>query len=154
MFYNMKTTTFIPLYLCHIISFLCFLDLDRTFHRATIMDNDAYPGKEIDGYLILKKLSQGSFGSVYLAREVIAKRIVAIKFLHEHLLDEQEQLELDNFFQEAEFLAKLEHPHILRIYRASAKPPYIAVELASDGSLKDRLAQEKKPLPLEEVLTI
>ena len=117
-------------------------------------DNDAI-GKQIGNYRITAELGSGGFADVYLGQHIIFadKPPVAIKLLYARLkLKEREQ-----FIQEAQFLHRLQHPHILPVLDAGFQDgiPYIIMEYAAQGSLQDRLdKQAGKPLSLAEALII
>ena len=118
---------------------------------------DAYIGKQIGGaYRLIAKINSGAFGSVYQAQHLIFDDdpVVAIKLLRGLVITEQER---QSFFQEARLLRKLRHPHVLPILDAGIQEetPYIVMEYASGGSLKDRLQQRPgQPLPENEALSI
>lgn len=70
--------------------------------------------RTIQDYQIGRKLGEGKFGNVYLARTTKEHFIVALKVLF------KEQLRKDGMEhqlrREIEIQAKLTHPHILRMY--------------------------------------
>lgn len=68
---------------------------------------------KIPNYKILKNLGEGGMGTVYLAEHELIKRKVAIKVLHKHLVSNEDFI--TRFRREAELLAKLEHPNIVRL---------------------------------------
>ena len=73
-----------------------------------------------------------------------------MKLLHAYLDSAKER---EKFLQEARLLAKLKHRHILPIHDVgfSDELPYIVVEYAPGGSLRDRLKRQSgRPLPIEE----
>lgn len=69
------------------------------------------PGSYLGNYLLLRLLGQGGFASVYLGEHRYLKRLNAIKVL-KTILAEQEK---GPFLEEARLLAKLSHPHIVRV---------------------------------------
>src|SRR5579859_4023689 len=117
-----------------------------------MIGSNNFTGKIIGSYRVLEELGSGASGAVYRGEHLfITGRLVAIKLLHGMHLDSQQ--DHDNFIQEAQFLEKLKHPHILHIYDVGMYEglPYLVVELASGGSLKDRMTRQAgKPLPVEE----
>ena len=108
----------------------------------------------IGSYRLVEELDCGTFGCVYRGEHIIFSDdpVVAIKLLHVHLGAQRER---DRFIQEARFLKKLTHPHILPIVGAGIHEGslYLIVEYAPNRSLKDRL-KPGKPLPVEEAVSI
>ena len=94
----------------------------------------------IPGYDILGKLGQGGMGVVYKARHRGLNRLVALKMVlaGEHARPE----ELIRFQQEAEAVARLQHPNIVAVYDVGRCEdcPYFTMELVEGGSLSQRLA--------------
>ncbi len=102
--------------------------------------NESLLGKHIGNYLLTKGLSEGSFGSVYLAHHMyFKKRLVALKLLHLHLVAK----ERESFIREAELLETLRHRYILPIIDIGFDDgrPYLVTDYASGGSLRQRLNQ-------------
>lgn len=103
-------------------------------------------------YKLVRELDRGGMSRVYLAREELPDRDVAIKVLDEEL---SARLGRERFVQEVEVTSRLQHPHIVPIHAAGDAGgrlyyvmPYIAGE-----SLRDRLTNEG-PLSIEEALKI
>ncbi|MCL5051568.1 MAG: serine/threonine protein kinase [Firmicutes bacterium] len=65
-------------------------------------------------YRCLGLLGQGSSGAVYKAFDSQLQREVALKFIHQDQLAERQRL-----LAEARVLAKLEHPHICKVYEVA-----------------------------------
>ena len=65
-------------------------------------------------YRIEKLIGQGGMADVYLGRDTLLDRLVAIKVLHPDLANDQTFIE--NFRREARAAAKLVHPNIVGIY--------------------------------------
>src|SRR6266704_1677734 len=120
-----------------------------------MMEQDRHIGQQIGNYRLVEQLDCGSFGCVYRAEHLILKtRTVAIKILHAHLATQQKR---EGFFQEAELLEMLKHPHILPIIDVGIQDgfPYLVTEYCPQGSLHRRLKrQHPNPLPMEEAITI
>ena len=88
------------------------------------------------GYEIVCHLGRGGMGVVYKARQLKLNRFVALKRLSGS--SERESARLRT---EAEALGQLQHPGIVQIYEVGEHDGriYLALELAEDGSLRDRL---------------
>ena len=65
-------------------------------------------------YEIQKQLGEGGMGTVWQVRETTLNRHVAMKVIHSDLNEKQNQKE--NFIEEAEINAQLQHPGIVPIY--------------------------------------
>lgn len=103
-------------------------------------------GARIDGrYVLLRRLGVGGFGEVWLAtdeRSASLAQQVAIKMLHPHLFRSSEVIR-DRFEQEAEVLARLDHPSIVRplAFETSEERAYLAMEYVDGVPLNRVLAQ-------------
>ena len=119
-------------------------------------DDSNFIGRQIGSYTIISEVNSGSYGHVFQARHIIFKDrpVVAIKLLHAYLKSPKER---DQFIQEAQLLNMLHHPFILPIIDAGIQDglPYIIMELASRGSLQDRIDQlSGRPMAIDEAITI
>lgn len=91
---------------------------------------------ETGNFLLERALGAGGMGGVYLGRDKMLDRPVAVKvMLKEYGSDAQF---VETFKKEAQAAAKLLHPNIAQIYSygLSDGMPYIAMELATGGSLE------------------
>ena len=64
-------------------------------------------------YEVLRLLGEGGMGAVYLARERLLERLVAVKVLRSELVHGDAR---ERFIREARTAAKLTHPHIVPLY--------------------------------------
>ncbi len=106
------------------------------------------PLPELPGYEMLSELGRAGMGVVYKARHEKLDTIVAVKMLRDGALAAGEQL--DRFCNEAQILANLEHPNIVRILEIGEHEGrlYMALEYAEGGNLAQRLLQQR-PTPVE-----
>jgi serine/threonine protein kinase/formylglycine-generating enzyme required for sulfatase activity len=68
----------------------------------------------IGRYRVLRRQGEGSFGVIYLAHDESLDRLVAIKVPHRERVVRPEDLRA--YLEEARALARLDHPHIVRVY--------------------------------------
>lgn len=90
-------------------------------------------------------IARGGFASVIRAYHSILERAVAVKVLHpEHIKD---PVVRSRFLQEAEVVARADHPHIVRLleYGASDTHAWIVLPFVEGESLRARMA--RGPLP-------
>jgi serine/threonine protein kinase len=110
-------------------------------------------------YRLDNLLGSGAVADVCLAWDEREQREVAIKVVKSDDLDQET---LGRFQQEARHTARLDHPHILRVYgdlglelvdkEKKCIVPYIVMEYARGGDLHKRLAREE--LPFEQALSV
>lgn len=72
-------------------------------------------GKQLDEYRIEKPLGEGGMASVYRALDVKLQRYAALKVIASDFRGDQDYI--SRFEREAQSIARLDHPHIARIYR-------------------------------------
>jgi serine/threonine protein kinase len=95
--------------------------------------------EEIPGYELLGVLGRGGMGIVFRARQISLKRQVALKMIltGRHARSEDRR----RFQQEAEAVARLQHPNIVHIYEVGQQNglPYYSLEFVNAGSLEQFL---------------
>ncbi|WP_131773898.1 serine/threonine-protein kinase, partial [Protofrankia symbiont of Coriaria myrtifolia] len=108
----------------------------------------------IDGYGLLEPIGYGGFSTVYLGRQEIFDRRVAVKVMNAVLADPDAKR---RFLRECRVTGRLTgHPNIISVFDAGTTRdgrPYIAMEYVSGGSLADRLADAGR-LDADEVLRV
>jgi hypothetical protein len=83
------------------------------------------------------QIGSGAMGAVYRAHDDVLGRDVAIKALHAR----GDAGLRERFLREAKAIGAVMHPNILAIYDAGETngTPYLVMELASDGTVRDRI---------------
>src|SRR5579859_2456779 len=98
----------------------------------------------VPGYTEVKALGSGGFGDVVLARHDVSGTLVAIKYLRRELLADPEFAVM--FRGEAEVLASVADPNVVRLYEYVQSPAGAAIvmELIDGVSLREILARQGK----------
>jgi len=68
-------------------------------------------GQQLGNYRLERLLGRGGFAEVYLGQHLRLQRQAAIKVLHTYLSEK----EVEDFQREAQIIAALDHPNIVRI---------------------------------------
>jgi serine/threonine-protein kinase len=104
-------------------------------------------------YELEELVGSGGNSSVYRARDTLLERVVALKILHEHHLDDADYVE--RFRREARTVAQLSHPNIVTVIDRgdSDGRPFIVFEYV-DGDTLDKLVARRGALPVEEALEL
>src|SRR5712692_4266240 len=107
-------------------------------------------GQQLGNYRLVTLLGQGGYAEVYLGQHVRLTLQAAIKVLHTHLTDQ----EAEHFYQEAETIAKLTHPSIVRIFDFDVQEgvPFLVMDYAPNGSLRQR-HPKGSVLPLPQIIS-
>ncbi len=111
----------------------------------------------LGNYELGRKLGDGAMGAVYLARDAISGREVAVKTMALSETFEAEQLAdiKSRFFREAEIIERLEHPNIVAVYDMGEEDElaYISMELLQGKDLEGHTKTDNL-LPYTKVLEI
>ena len=93
-----------------------------------------------DRYVLEEQLASGGMGSLWIARDEVLGRQVAVKVLHDHLAEDQALLE--RFRLEAVAAARLSHPAVVRVFDTGIDEGvcYIVMELVDGETLRDLVA--------------
>src|SRR5262252_6231596 len=108
---------------------------------STVSDNS------LGNYRLVSLLGQGGYAEVYLGQHVRFKQQAAIKVLHAHL----SYIEAQHFQQEAETIATLAHPGIIRVLDFDVQDgvPFLVIDYAPGGTLRRRYPKGNLvPLPV------
>ena len=102
----------------------------------------------IPGYEILGVAGVGGMGIVYKARQLRPNRVVALKMIRS--AQDASLEELVRFKIEAEAIADMEHPNIVKLWEVGEYGglPFFSLEFCAGGSLAQRLKQSL-PAPAE-----
>jgi len=124
---------------------------------ATMIMEKSPLGMTIGRYEILEKLGQGAMGTVYLGRDPLINREVAVKVLNHGYGNAGESMAevKKRFFGEAEAAGRLEHPNLVTVYdvgdyRGTA---YIAMERL-DGANLAEYCEKNSRLPVATIFRI
>jgi len=111
----------------------------------------------IGRYCIIRRLGQGAMGTVYLAKDAMIQRQVAVKSLRLDRLHTKEQRRraADCFLQEARIVGNLNHSHITAVHDMGVHDgaPYIVMEYVDGENLKE-IIHSGQPFTLKEKLTL
>jgi len=120
----------------------------RAHCRAAVQDAPALPG-----YKILEVLGRGGMATVYKARQLGTKRLVAVKVIDRSLAGDEEIVA--RFRQEQALGGRLRHPNLIAVYEAgrAAGRPYLAMEVVEGGNL-DELLGRSGPLEVAEACEV
>jgi eukaryotic-like serine/threonine-protein kinase len=102
--------------------------------------NHNFPLTQLFGkLLLLEKIGVGGMGTVYLAKDTMLERTVAVKVLKSELSADKKFIE--TFLHEAEITARLNHPNIVQVYTAGQQDGcyYLVMEYIEGGSLDDKI---------------
>ncbi len=93
-------------------------------------------GQQVGNYRLVQLLGTGGFAEVYLGMHIHLNTQVAVKLLHTRLANE----DVDDFRREAQMIARLIHPNIIRVldFGVEGNTPYLIMDYAPDGTLRQR----------------
>jgi len=109
-------------------------------------------GETILHYKIIEEIGAGGMGVVYKAEDTKLQRTVALKFLSEDVIREEEAKQ--RFIREARSASKLDHPNICTIHAVEEEDGklFIAMAYYEGETLQEVI--DKGPMKIDEALTI
>jgi len=119
------------------------------FRAKRQADMSDLTGQQLGHYRLIHKIGSGGFAHVYRAEHIYLKTPVAIKVLITNLAN----ADMQNFLNEAQVVARLDHPHIVRVRDFGIEPgagiPYLVMDYAPNGTMRQRYPKGVQvPLPL------
>ncbi|MGD9680087.1 MAG: serine/threonine protein kinase [Candidatus Obscuribacterales bacterium] len=112
------------------------------------LPSDEFP---VERYRPLRKIGAGGAGSVYLCRDSVLNKDVAVKSL-----SSLTPAQLITFQREARVTSQLNHPNIVRVFDfgvVDGRVPYMVMDFFDGGSLS-RYLEENGPLPEEQAADV
>ncbi len=118
-----------------------YLETQACAAVAVVPDSGHFP--LVPGYELLGVLGRGGMGVVFKARQLALNRIAAIKLI----VGNASASQLIRFRQEAESVAKLQHPNIIQIFEVGSCPAgsFLALEYVEGGTLREKVAGVQQP---------
>lgn len=120
---------------------------------GTLIDDTLGEGRKLVGnYEFLEFVGSGGMGVIYKAKHPVMKRVVAIKMLHSHLMNETITR---RFQQEAEAVSGLSHKCIIAVHDYGVSEhgqPYMVMEYIDGKPLSDLVRQG--PMPMDAAINI
>lgn len=95
-------------------------------------------GTWVNHFQIMRPLAAGGMGEVFLARDTILGRSVALKWIKSRELDAKL---VSSFLREAQATAKFSHPNIVVVHQVSEylERPFLVLEYVPGETLRERL---------------
>jgi serine/threonine protein kinase len=107
-------------------------------------------GQQLGNYRLVRLLGRGGFAEVYLGEHLRLKTQAAIKVLHTSL----EEDDVGGFLREAQTVARLKHPHIVRVFDFDVENhiPFLVMDYLPNGNIR-RSHPKGTPLPLPTIIS-
>ncbi|MDX6559611.1 MAG: eukaryotic-like serine/threonine-protein kinase [Blastocatellia bacterium] len=105
------------------------------------------PEQQLSHYRVIKKLGVGGMGEVYLARDTLLDRTIALKILPADVASDKRRMQ--RFKQEAKLASSLNQPNILTIFEFGDTDSlhFIASEYVDGATLREHFSRKQLKLP-------
>ena len=109
---------------------------------------------KLANYKIKRKIASGGMGDVYLAEHTVLETIVAIKSLHNHLVNDESFRK--RFRTEAKIQSKLLHPNIVKLldFQEQKDGLFLIMEYIDGKQLNDYIKQDTGPITEKELIPL
>src|SRR5688500_18807653 len=99
------------------------------------------PGTPVDQYVVIRFLKRGTMSDIYLARDLILGRKVALKLISPDRLDDRQAIQ--TFLFEAQATATVAHQHVVTLYGVGEHDgaPYLVLEYLEGVTLRERISE-------------
>ena len=113
--------------------------------------NDLVGRTLLDRYFLRESVGAGGMADVYLAWDMLRSSKMAVKVLRRDLASNPRFFQM--FAKEAEYLRKLEHPNIVRLYEfeKDGDIAFIVMDWIDGSNLRQAIINHKKPFTIDEV---
>ena len=115
----------------------------QDLHRRILQQDPTLQltGKPLRGYRLLERVGEGAFGVVWRSLDPDLGREVGIKQIHPRLADDPSFVR--RFEQEAQTIARIEHPHVVPLYDywRDGSGAYLVMRWMRGGNLEEALAR-------------
>jgi DNA-binding SARP family transcriptional activator/class 3 adenylate cyclase/ABC-type glycerol-3-phosphate transport system substrate-binding protein len=115
----------------------------QDLHRRMLQQDPALQlsGRPLRGYRLLERVGQGEFGIVWRGLDPDLGREVAVKQIHPKLANDSRFVR--RFEQEAQTIARLEHPHVVPLYDywRDGTGAYLVMRWMRGGSLEEAIGR-------------
>jgi len=118
----------------------------------TLAPASPLPAGLADSFETVRPLGAGGMGAVWLVRDRFLDRLVALKVLHEEQSGAEQR---ERFLREARTSARLEHPHIIEVYRADETDGVVwfTMRYINGESVGDRL-RDRGPMSVTDAVRV
>jgi serine/threonine protein kinase/WD40 repeat protein len=105
-------------------------------------------GDLVDQYQVLRLLGRGGVGEVWLARDQVLGRKVALKILRPDVAGADGR-SLNDLLEEARANAAVVHPNVVTVYAVGSfrGAPYLALEYLDGSTLRERMSTRRPTVP-------